>query len=77
MGFADYGYGGNRAVGGLLALWITGTHFSVSSGVAFWRCLSIGANGVIMLEYINQLRARRYSIEDAAVEGAVLRLRPL
>jgi cobalt-zinc-cadmium resistance protein CzcA len=33
--------------------------------------------GVIMLEYINQLRARRLSIEDAAVEGAVLRLRPI
>ena len=30
-----------------------------------------------MLEYINQLRVRRYSIEDAAVEGAVLRLRPI
>ena len=30
-----------------------------------------------MLEYINQLRARRYTIEDAAVEGAVLRLRPI
>ena len=30
-----------------------------------------------MLEYINQLRARRHSIEDAAVEGAVLRLRPI
>jgi heavy metal efflux system protein len=33
--------------------------------------------GVIMLEYINQLRARRYTILDAAVEGAVLRLRPI
>jgi heavy metal efflux system protein len=33
--------------------------------------------GVIMLEYINQLRARGYSIQDAAVEGAVLRLRPI
>jgi cobalt-zinc-cadmium resistance protein CzcA len=30
-----------------------------------------------MLEYINQLRARGYDIEDAAVEGAVLRLRPI
>ena len=30
-----------------------------------------------MLEYINQLRARRFSVEDAAVEGAVLRLRPI
>jgi cobalt-zinc-cadmium resistance protein CzcA len=30
-----------------------------------------------MLEYINQLRARGHSIVDAAVEGAVLRLRPI
>jgi cobalt-zinc-cadmium resistance protein CzcA len=30
-----------------------------------------------MLEYINQLRVRRYTVEDAAVEGAVLRLRPI
>jgi len=33
--------------------------------------------GVIMLEYINQLRARGYSISEAAVEGSVLRLRPI
>jgi cobalt-zinc-cadmium resistance protein CzcA len=33
--------------------------------------------GVIMLEYINQLRARGHSIEDSAVEGAVRRLRPI
>jgi cobalt-zinc-cadmium resistance protein CzcA len=33
--------------------------------------------GVIMLEYINQLRARGHTIVDAAVEGAVLRLRPI
>jgi cobalt-zinc-cadmium resistance protein CzcA len=32
---------------------------------------------VIMLEYINQLRARGHSIIDAAVEGAILRLRPI
>ena len=31
--------------------------------------------GLIMLEYINQLRAQRYSIEDAAVERSVLRQR--
>jgi cobalt-zinc-cadmium resistance protein CzcA len=33
--------------------------------------------GVIMVEYINQLRAKGHSIIDAAVEGAVLRLRPI
>jgi cobalt-zinc-cadmium resistance protein CzcA len=65
-------------IGGLLALWITGTHFSVSSGVGFLALFGVSVQtGVIMLEYINQLRARRYSVEDAAVEGAVLRLRPI
>jgi cobalt-zinc-cadmium resistance protein CzcA len=33
--------------------------------------------GVIMLEYINQRRARGFPIEEAAIEGAVLRLRPI
>ncbi len=65
-------------IGGLLALLITGTHFSVSSGVGFLALFGVSVQtGVIMLEYINQLRARRFSIEDAAVEGAVLRLRPI
>jgi cobalt-zinc-cadmium resistance protein CzcA len=65
-------------VGGLLALLITGTNFSVSSGVGFLALFGVSVQtGVIMLEYINQLRSRRYSIEDAAVEGAVLRLRPI
>jgi cobalt-zinc-cadmium resistance protein CzcA len=65
-------------IGGLLALLITGTNFSVSSGVGFLALFGVSVQtGVIMLEYINQLRARRYSIEDAAVEGAMLRLRPI
>ncbi len=65
-------------LGGLLALWITGTHFSVSSGVGFLALFGVCVQtGVIMLEYINQLRARGHSIAEAAVEGAVLRLRPI
>jgi cobalt-zinc-cadmium resistance protein CzcA len=65
-------------IGGLLALWISGTHFSVSSGVGFLALFGVSVQiGVIMVEYINQLRARGYDIEDAAVEGAVLRLRPI
>lgn len=65
-------------IGGLLALLITGTNFSVSSGVGFLALFGVCVQtGVIMVEYINQLRARRYSVEDAAVEGAVLRLRPI
>ncbi len=65
-------------IGGLFALLLTGTNFSVSSGVGFLALFGVSVQtGVIMLEYINQLRVRRYSVEDAAVEGAVLRLRPI
>src|SRR5208282_3090125 len=65
-------------LGGLLALYLTHTHFSVSSGVGFLALFGVSVQtGVIMLEYINQLRAKGYSIEDSAVEGAVLRLRPI
>jgi cobalt-zinc-cadmium resistance protein CzcA len=65
-------------LGGLLALWVTGTHFSVSSGVGFLALFGVCVQtGVIMLEYINQLRARGYSVLDAAVDGAILRLRPI
>ena len=65
-------------VGGLLALLLTGTFFSVSSGVGFLALFGVSVQtGVIMLEYINQLRARGYTVADAAVEGAVLRLRPI
>ena len=65
-------------LGGLLALLITGTHFSLSSGIGFLALFGVSVQtGVIMLEYINQLRARGHSIVDAAVEGAILRLRPI
>ena len=65
-------------IGGLLALLMTGTHISVSSGVGFLALFGVSIQtGVIMLEYINQLRASGHSIEDAAIEGAVLRFRPI
>ena len=65
-------------LGGMLALLITGTHFSVSSGVGFLALFGVSVQtGVIMLEYINQLRVNGHSVEEAAIEGAVLRLRPI
>ena len=65
-------------VGGLLALLFTHTNFSVSSGVGFLALFGVSVEtGVIMLEYINQLRVRGHSIEESAIEGAVLRLRPI
>ncbi len=66
------------SIGGLLVLLITGTEFSVSSELGFLALFGVSVqSGVIMLEYINQLRARGYSVEKAAIEGAVVRLRPI
>jgi heavy metal efflux system protein len=69
---------GLAPIGGLLALLVTGTYLSVSSGVGMLALFGVSVQtGVIMIEYINQLRARGLTIVDAAVEGAVLRLRPI
>jgi len=74
------------SIGGPLALFITHTNFSVSSAVGFLALFGVSVQaGVIMIEFINQLRARRRGMEvsteehiiEAAVEGAVLRLRPI
>ncbi len=65
-------------VGGLSALYLTHTNLSVSSGVGFLALFGVSVQvGVIMIEYINQLRARGHNVLDAATEGAVLRLRPI
>jgi len=74
------------SIGGPLALFLTHTNFSVSSAVGFLALFGVSVEtGVIMIEFINQLRARRKGMEesskehiiDSAVEGAVLRLRPV
>jgi len=65
-------------VGGLLALLWTGTNFSVSSGVGFLALFGVSVQtGVIMVEYMNQLRSRGHSVLEAAKQGAVLRFRPI
>jgi heavy metal efflux system protein len=64
-------------IGGVVALFLTGTNFSVSSGIGFLALFGVSVQtGVIMVEYINQLRARGDSILDAAMTGAVLRFAP-
>jgi cobalt-zinc-cadmium resistance protein CzcA len=72
---------GNMAmapIGGVAALFVTGTNFSVSSGVGFLALFGVSVQtGVIMVEYINQLRARGHTVADSARDGAVLRLRPI
>jgi cobalt-zinc-cadmium resistance protein CzcA len=74
------------SIGGPLALFLTHTNFSVSSEVGFLALFGVSVEtGVIMVEFINQLRARRKGTEgfseehviEAAVEGSVQRLRPI
>ena len=78
MGVADSGqrrHGAHRRHAGAVS---HGTNLSVSSGVGFLALFGVSVQvGVIMVEYINQLRARGHTIVDAAMEGAVLRLRPI
>ena len=65
-------------LGGFLSLLATGTHFSVSSGLGFLALIGVSVEiGVIMVEYINQLRTRGMNPREAAKEGAALRLRPI
>jgi cobalt-zinc-cadmium resistance protein CzcA len=74
------------SIGGPLALFLTHTNFSVSSAVGFLALFGVSVEtGVIMIEFINQLRSRRRGSEqfskeniiEAAVEGSVQRLRPI
>jgi cobalt-zinc-cadmium resistance protein CzcA len=74
------------SIGGPLALFITHTNFSVSSAVGFLALFGVSVEtGVILIEFINQLRSRRRGSEafskeniiEAAVEGSVQRLRPI
>jgi len=65
-------------VGGILALYLTRTNFSVSSGVGFLALFGVSVQtGVILVEYMNQLRARGYPALQAARDGAIQRFRPI
>jgi len=65
-------------VGGILAMYVTHTNFSVSSGVGFLALFGVSVQtGVILVEYINQLRGRGYPPLQAARDGAIQRFRPI
>jgi len=65
-------------IGGLIALLITGEHFSVSTGVGFLALFGVSVQtGVVMIEYINQLRARGLPVREAVIVGSTRRLRPI
>ncbi|OIQ91423.1 cobalt-zinc-cadmium resistance protein CzcA [mine drainage metagenome] len=65
-------------VGGLVALWLTGTPFSVSSGIGFLALFGVSAQtAVVYISYVNELRRKGTGLAEAIREGAILRLRPI
>ena len=65
-------------LGGLLMLWITGTPFSVSSGIGFLALFGVSVQtAVVYVSYANELRKDGMDIARAAREAAILRLRPI
>ncbi|HEX7916328.1 efflux RND transporter permease subunit, partial [Rudaea sp.] len=65
-------------VGGLVALWITGTPFSVSSGVGFLALFGVSVQtAVVYISYVNELRGNGIALAEAVREAAILRLRPI
>ncbi len=65
-------------VGGIGALWIRGLNLNVSASIGFIALFGVAVlNGIVMVSYINSLRANGQSIQNAVLEGAALRLRPV
>jgi cobalt-zinc-cadmium resistance protein CzcA len=65
-------------MGGVWALRLTGTHFSISAAVGFISIFGVAVqNGVLLITYFNGLRAKGFSAEESAYRGVMVRLRPV
>ena len=65
-------------VGGLIALWLANTPFSVSSGVGFLALFGVSVlTAVVYISYVNELRRGGTPLAEAIRQGAILRLRPI
>ena len=65
-------------VGGIVALWLTNTPFSVSSGIGFLALFGVSVQtAVVYISYVNELRRGGISLNEAIRQGAILRLRPI
>ena len=64
--------------GGIVALWLRQMPFSISAGVGFIALSGVAVlNGLVMVTFINQLRAEGATLEDAIIGGSITRLRPV
>jgi cobalt-zinc-cadmium resistance protein CzcA len=65
-------------VGGIVALWLTGTPFSVSSGIGFLALFGVSVQtAVVYISYVNELRLEGTELNEAIRQAAILRLRPI
>jgi cobalt-zinc-cadmium resistance protein CzcA len=66
------------AIGGIWALYLTGTNFSISAAVGFISLFGVAImDGLLMVSYFNALRSRGLPLYDAIIEGASKRVRPV
>lgn len=65
-------------VGGVVALWLSGQNLSVPASVGFIALFGVAVlNGVVLVAYMNQLLGEGYTVDQASIQGACLRLRPV
>jgi cobalt-zinc-cadmium resistance protein CzcA len=63
--------------GAILALMLSGTHFSISAGVGFVALSGVAVqNGVILVSLVEQLRQQGVAIRDAVTQSALIRMKP-
>jgi cobalt-zinc-cadmium resistance protein CzcA len=66
------------AIGGIWTLYLTGTNFSISAAVGFVSLFGVAImDGLLMISYCNDLRAKGLPVKDAIMEGAAKRVRPV
>ena len=64
--------------GGILALWLRDIPLSISAGVGFIALSGVAVlNGLVMISFINDLRKDGMALDQAVIQGAVMRLRPV
>ncbi|MDX2152539.1 MAG: CusA/CzcA family heavy metal efflux RND transporter [Bryobacteraceae bacterium] len=65
-------------VGGIAALWVRGLNLNLSASVGFIALFGVAVlNGIVMVSYINRLRSDGLPMQQALVDGATARLRPV
>jgi cobalt-zinc-cadmium resistance protein CzcA len=65
-------------IGGIIGLFLTGEYLSVPASVGFIALFGIAVlNGVVLVSYINQLKQEGMALQDALVQGCMIRLRPV